>query len=145
MELAFSSKKRQNVTEFCLLNSGHSAAGIPLNTINPGQGIWNLSCVSPSDAGCAVTYHVIRKRPSCIGSLLQSLRHFSLETSEFRHSIPILPRPPQTASSSLRITRDLYRKCSGPTFISHCAFLAGALPIKISRYSPTDVHLGRAV
>src|SRR4030095_4674634 len=36
------------------------------------------------------------------------------------HSIPIGPRPPQTPAAHYK---PLYRKCSGPTCLSHCDFL----------------------
>ena len=39
-----------------------------------------------------------------------------------------------------KILKPLYGKGSGPTSFSHCDFLAGAPPIKISRYSLSEVH-----
>src|SRR5262245_39926430 len=62
----------------------------------------------------------------------------TLATSEFRHSIPIGPRP---AADSQRLTTNHFIQSAPDQHSSLIfAFLAGALPIKTSRYTSTDVR-----
>jgi len=57
------------------------------------------------------------------------------DTNEFRHSIPIGPRPPQTASGSLQTAQSKVLRTNGTLWLSR--FPPEHFTIGISRYTTT--------